>query len=871
MQHHHTPRRSSAATTPHGLIQLLPPNYIASTTTAERQAHFELYHRLHTSANIMEMSAVESSEGLNVLYLVFHDRPGSLSAITSALGNHDINIQHVSAFSTIDKSRIAIDTLQISEFSTAAMAAIDSAIARLSAEAPATAPPLPSPHQRLPAPAGDSTQDDMLPVAGSVSPIGELPADYLNATTPEERASHQEMYHLIRSGAAGDVVLRWAPAGAGVLLHLVFIDCLGSLSTITSVLNDRGINVQRVAAFCTAGGVAVDTFQLSLLDQQTADIVEARLAAQIAEEQRIALTVEASSSMFGLGHNAVSFTISRAAHLLPRGLGGYYKETLTIGEKWLMYGKHRVMANDITSITNDLDDACKLHLCFRQLRRTLTISFPGGQEQCRRAYMLLCRLRQPPGPTAMPDGYPSPSPGGPSVTTSLPAGATASAGVGGAVAPSAVGVPIERGALGQGYARAQHEERSLRRLTLLQTMCCLLAFLIAAGAMYSMTGVAFHSSVTAKQLHPASCIVRELAPQIESVPVAERCRSVAGEVPHCAFFAMTPGWSVDVQLLSQYPQGLSKAARRGGYSTETSLARVGLDRTRGGASWHALALPTLRSSSFRQIAHERSTILEGACSGEVWLSVNETIAFCMAHRTQWMAELVDGLSYLCYAERHGAYNVYFDVSTPPSRYLASLLTGLVALAAVGLAIGFIFTLKRGGRAGQPAAPHASTILGTDAAATSSDRASGVSDEDDADVESTVTSSDSPPMRVGAGGAGYQFLPDARPGLLYDSEEAFAGAARAARLSTSSVSPSMSAKPPGPGLVRTPSGLSLGRWFHRRHETSPAPSPPAVRRNSPTNPYGTLHERRVDKSASSLHESAPPPASAPSAGESTELM
>ena len=54
---------------------------------------------------------------------------------------------------------------------------------------------------------------------------------------------------------------------------------------------------------------------------------------QIAEEKRIKLTVEAGSSMFSLGHNAVSFTINRAAHLLPRGLGGYYKETLTIGEK----------------------------------------------------------------------------------------------------------------------------------------------------------------------------------------------------------------------------------------------------------------------------------------------------------------------------------------------------------------------------------------------------------------------------------------------------------------------------------------------------------------------------------------------------------
>ncbi len=68
---------------------MLPPSYIASTTTGERARHFELYSRLISTSSVIEMVATEVPDEEHVaLHLAFRDRPGTLSAITASLGEH---------------------------------------------------------------------------------------------------------------------------------------------------------------------------------------------------------------------------------------------------------------------------------------------------------------------------------------------------------------------------------------------------------------------------------------------------------------------------------------------------------------------------------------------------------------------------------------------------------------------------------------------------------------------------------------------------------------------------------------------------------------------------------------------------------------
>ena len=222
-----------------------------------------------------------------------------------------------------------------------------------------------------------------------------------------------------------------------MLLHCVFTDVLGSLGTITSTLTQRGISVPRAAVlattstrpmhacilvcrltcvarawhvqvlravvFTTQRGVAIDTFQLSLFDRETAALVkdrtgathssqliacgvhadeaalvwtsaaahrdaparrghsvrsaapltlpprarvwcvQDRLSAQLAAE-RLALGHDVRSSLpltlSALSSNAVTFTISLRS-LLGSLVGGSYKENLSIGDGWLAYGRHR--------------------------------------------------------------------------------------------------------------------------------------------------------------------------------------------------------------------------------------------------------------------------------------------------------------------------------------------------------------------------------------------------------------------------------------------------------------------------------------------------------------------------------------------------
>ena len=631
------------------LLEILAPNYIASTTTSDRAAHLQVYNRLMATSSIFEMStsAMPDTERVT-LHLAFRDRPGSLSAIAACLGEHGINIVHLSAFCTT--TSIAIDTVEVNTFTPAAAESIKSRIQELNAKAPPEAATAPLGAKRYeqgvkdsdstsPAVADDEKLGSFSPakawLAGENELVSVLPLDYVNATTPEERASHQEMYALLKSGMAGNVVLRWATASANlVLLHIIFIDCLGSLSTITSVLNDRGINVKRVVAFSTARGVAVDTFHLSVLDQATADIVEASLAAQIAHEQHIEIAVEAGSSMFSLSHNAVSFTIHH--HHSWGLLGGHYKETLTIGDTWIGYGRQKVEAAGVLGVHHDESDPCTLQLNLLHQKRPLTISFPGGVEQCKRAFFLLSRVHKKAAFT-----------GGSSFVGDEDAPSAKIDGFGSGGSEDAPTVAIAR-------------RRGGCHCTSQKLFDCLAAFIISVACVFAL-----HKEVLT-DYHTAACTVLGIAP-VTHLRFAAGCKHLS----NCAFYTATPGWDVQVRLISPFPHGGSDPASH-------DVDSDGEPHMVGSKYWSALAVPSFGDDPNA----ERATVKQGSCSGETFQSANHTTEMCRARYRAWAPDLHDGFTYSCFTAGVGAPIVYFDKPTPTKSFFASMLTILIILGAV---------------------------------------------------------------------------------------------------------------------------------------------------------------------------------------------
>jgi hypothetical protein len=669
------------------LLEILAPNYIASTTTSDRAAHLQVYNRLMATSSIFEMStsAMPDTERVT-LHLAFRDRPGSLSAIAACLGEHGINIVHLSAFCTT--TSIAIDTVEVNTFTPAAAESIKSRIQELNAKAPPEAATAPLGAKRYeqgvkdsdstsPAVADDEKLGSFSPakawLAGENELVSVLPLDYVNATTPEERASHQEMYALLKSGMAGNVVLRWATASANlVLLHIIFIDCLGSLSTITSVLNDRGINVKRVVAFSTARGVAVDTFHLSVLDQATADIVEASLAAQIAHEQHIEIAVEEGSSMFSLSHNAVSFTIHH--HHSWGLLGGHYKETLTIGDTWIGYGRQKVEAAGVLGVHHDESDPCTLQLNLLHQKRPLTISFPGGVEQCKRAFFLLSRVHKKAAFT-----------GGSSFVGDEDAPSAKIDGFGSGGSEDAPTVAIAR-------------RRGGCHCTSQKLFDCLAAFIISVACVFAL-----HKEVLT-DYHTAACTVLGIAP-VTHLRFAAGCKHLS----NCAFYTATPGWDVQVRLISPFPHGGSDPASHDVDSDGEPFPHGGSDPAshdvdsdgepfpHGGSNpashdvdsdgephlvgskyWSALAVPSFGDDSNA----ERATVKQGSCSGETFQSANHTTEMCRARYRAWAPDLHDGFTYSCFTAGVGAPIVYFDKPTPTKSFFASMLTILIILGAV---------------------------------------------------------------------------------------------------------------------------------------------------------------------------------------------
>lgn len=127
--------------------------------------------------------------------------------------------------------------------------------------------------------------------------VAVLPQHYLWSTTDEERQVHVKLFQQYKetvesegSRYLGDgIVLSWTMQKnkTTILLCVIFLDAFGSLSAITRGLSSMGVEVQRTAAFCTRGGVAVDSFVLSSnFDQPKADELRKQLNEHLISELR---------------------------------------------------------------------------------------------------------------------------------------------------------------------------------------------------------------------------------------------------------------------------------------------------------------------------------------------------------------------------------------------------------------------------------------------------------------------------------------------------------------------------------------------------------------------------------------------------------
>ena len=171
----------------------------------------------------------------------------------------------------------------------------------------------------------------------------------------------------------------------------------------------------------------------------------------------------------------------------------------------------------------------------------------------------------------------------------------------------------------------------------------------------------------------AQCHVVELALQSSRVPLRERCDASKFS---CGYNVLTPGWTVDVTLLSQvskHHHGEAAVLHRSGDLTFHTPP-----------PWRSLALPALHPLGSKPTVAGR--IVHGACAGQIWHSLSDARDACLARGHEWMQQLEVGKTYACHAEHVGAARVYFDVKRPRSIYVLTLLSCALALAAGHVAL-----------------------------------------------------------------------------------------------------------------------------------------------------------------------------------------
>ena len=111
----------SVSTSPHPspgvqeLLQALPAQYALSTVQSDRNEHARLFVALRAETSspqtVLLSWGANREPGYFSLWLVFHDRRGSLGVITSVISELGVNIAKASAFSTRDG--IAVDSFTV--------------------------------------------------------------------------------------------------------------------------------------------------------------------------------------------------------------------------------------------------------------------------------------------------------------------------------------------------------------------------------------------------------------------------------------------------------------------------------------------------------------------------------------------------------------------------------------------------------------------------------------------------------------------------------------------------------------------------------------------------------------------------------------
>jgi len=165
--------------------------------------------------------------------------------------------------------------------------------------------------------------------------LRQLPDHYLTSTTVDERRAHLELYSQFQTVLVGsgrrreDVYMDWKPQQKTVLLHLVFFDFTGSLNTVTATLATRSIDIVRVAAFGTRGGVALDTLEVSSFDEDAALLLKARFKKEL-DRLEAADVAEVTRSAASPGLDLCSWRQSMQAMLeLPES----YVQSTTLDER----------------------------------------------------------------------------------------------------------------------------------------------------------------------------------------------------------------------------------------------------------------------------------------------------------------------------------------------------------------------------------------------------------------------------------------------------------------------------------------------------------------------------------------------------------
>lgn len=238
----------------------LGSDYVASTALEERAAHQTLYESfLENGGGDIAISSEPRGDRF-LVHMIFGSCTGALGVLCAALSSCNIDIYRVSAYTTSDM--IAVVTFQVSTFPADAKLALKQCLEKKIFDASSTG--------------RESSVMD-----------GELPGSYAHATTPSEREAHRRLYSAWCKSQRG-VQLEWTRMAEGdsadVLLLLVFRDVEGSLAVITSALASCGINLRRVAAYCTRQSrVAIDSFQLDNFGEESEALLREQLTAHLFE------------------------------------------------------------------------------------------------------------------------------------------------------------------------------------------------------------------------------------------------------------------------------------------------------------------------------------------------------------------------------------------------------------------------------------------------------------------------------------------------------------------------------------------------------------------------------------------------------------